>query len=406
MMFDLWDLAQRVYGILWEWAPQVFAIIALTLAFAVTVIELIMGMKRTRIDVGAPSKRTIAPKVFIISMFKNEMEAWHSRGNGFDLLSRVIRVPGLPEKYPAVQCTADGEVCQVTTDMGLINAALTLSALLSSSEFELSKTYFLIAGVGGINPKVGTLGSVVLAQYAVQIDLQYELDSREIPADWTTGYFPQGSHSPIEPPTTFYGTEVFELNNNLRKAALEFAQNASLVDSPRVREHSKRYAGSSDGTFNKIHYSPPSVIEADVTSSNVFFHGRYLSEAFTQTCKIFTNGAANYGITAQEDNGTLAALLRGAVQNQIDFSRIILMRTASNFDQPPEGQLPEIPLHSGHGGFHLAIENIRLVGVEIVKGILAEWEDRFERGVPARNYIGDVFGTLGGTPGFGPGIQS
>lgn len=287
----------------------------------------------------------------------------------------------------------------------MINAALTIAALLASPEFELSKTYFLIAGVGGINPTVGTLGSVVLAQYAVQVDLQYELDSREIPADWTTGYFPQGSHYPTEPPQTWYGTEVFELNNNLRKAAVEFARNASLLDAPRVREYSKKYASSHDGTFNTAHTSTPSIIEADVTSSNVFFHGRYLSEAFSQTCKTFTNGAAKYGITAQEDNGTLAALLRGAVQNQIDFSRIILMRTASNFDQPPAGELPEIPLHSGHGGFQLAIKNIHRAGVEIVKGILEEWEDRFERGVPARNYVGDVWGTLGGTPGFGPGVQ-
>ena len=289
--------------------------------------------------------------------------------------------------------------------LAVINAALTISALLASAEFELSKSYFLIAGVGGINPKIGTLGSVVLARYAVQVDLQYELDSREIPADWTTGYFPQGSHYPTEPPQTWYGTEVFELNNNLRKAASEFAQSASLKDSPRVREYCKKYATLSDGTFNSAQASPPSIIQADVTSSNVFWHGRYLSEAFDQTCKTFTKDAANYGITAQEDNGTLAALLQGAVQNQIDFSRIILMRTASNFDQPPAGELPEIPLHSGHGGFQLAIENIHRAGLEIVKGILEEWDDRFERGVAPKNYVGDIWGTLGGTPGFGPSAE-
>jgi hypothetical protein len=34
---------------------------------------------------------------------------------------------------------------------------------------------------------------------------------------------------------------------------------------------------------------------------------------------------------------------------------------------------------------------------------LGEWNSTFAAGVNATNYIGDVFGTLGGTPDFGPG---
>ena len=45
--------------------------------------------------------------------------------------------------------------------------------------FDLTKTYFLIAGIAGINSKFGTLGSVALARYAVQVDLQYEFDARD-----------------------------------------------------------------------------------------------------------------------------------------------------------------------------------------------------------------------------------
>jgi hypothetical protein len=81
------------------------------------------------------------------------------------------------------------------------------------------------------------------------------------------------------------------------------------------------------------------------------------------------------------------------------------MRTVWNFDQPPVGELLEILLHLGHGGFQLAIKNIYWAGVEIVKGILEDWEGRFERGLLARNYVRDVWGTLGGTSGFGPGVQ-
>ena len=39
----------------------------------------------------------------------------------------------------------------------------------------------------------------------------------------------------------------------------------------------------------------------------------------------------------------------------------------------------------------------------MVEGILNEWEGTFAKGIPARNYIGDIFGSLGGVPDFGPG---
>lgn len=288
--------------------------------------------------------------------------------------------------------------------MPVINAALSISALLASPQFDFSKTYFLIAGVGGISPKVGTLGSVVLAKYAIQIDLQYELDAREIPSEWKTGYFPQGSHSPDEPPQTLYGTEVYELNENLRSVAVDLAISITLQSSPAVKDYCSRYrpAGTVGDAECYPATMPPTVIEADVTSSNVFFHGNLLSEAFSNTCKVFTDNAAKYAITAQEDNGTLAALLLGAQRGKLDFSRIILLRTASNFDQPPPGEQPEIPLHAGHGGFPLAIENIYRAGIEIVKGILSGWEQSFDAGILPDNYVGDILGTLGGKPLYGP----
>lgn len=39
----------------------------------------------------------------------------------------------------------------------------------------------------------------------------------------------------------------------------------------------------------------------------------------------------------------------------------------------------------------------------MVEGILNGWESIFAKGIPATNYIGDIFGSLGGMPDFGPG---
>ncbi len=112
-------------------------------------------------------------------------------------------------------------------------------------------------------------------------------------------------------------------------------------------------------------------------------------------------------MTAQEDNATLEAMLRAATTKLVDFSRIILMRTASDFDRPYPGlsNLDNL-FYSDQGGFEPAIENIYLAGTPVVKGILNNWESKFEKGITPSNYIGDIFGTLGGTPDFGPGTSS
>jgi purine nucleoside permease (NUP) len=54
-------------------------------------------------------------------------------------------------------------------------------------------------------------------------------------------------------------------------------------------------------------------------------------------------------------------------------------------------------------GFLIAIDNIYLAGVEIVKSVLGNWDCTFKKGVKPTNYIGDIFGSLAGEPDFGPG---
>ena len=108
-------------------------------------------------------------------------------------------------------------------------------------------------------------------------------------------------------------------------------------------------------------------------------------------------------MTAQEDNATLEAMIRAAIRKTVDFSRIIIMRTASDFDRPYPG-LSDIDnlFYSHQGAFEPAIQNIYQAGTPVVKGILGAWEAKFKAGIKPTNYIGDIFGTLGGKPDFGP----
>ncbi|KAI0643442.1 purine nucleoside permease [Trametes meyenii] len=341
----------------------------------------------------------LEPKVFIIGMFADEGNAWHGISE-FDLLEHNITIPGLSPRYPQAHCTADGSICQLVAGEGEINAAITMSSLISSPVFDLTHTYFLIAGIAGVSPRMGTLGSVTFARFAVQAALQYEIDAREKPADFPTGYIPQGSKAPGEYPKTLYGTEVFEVNDDLRQLAIAMAQTGILSDDTPSRQYRENYATHPDFAHGA---APPSVVGCDTATSDVFWSGALLAAAFENATTLFTNGSAIYCTSQQEDNAVLAALLRGALAGRVDFARIIVMRTASDFDRPFPGQTAAANLFSSTPGFAIAIANIAAAGVPVVTGIVAQWDARFAAGVKPQNYVGDIFGSLGGTPDFGPG---
>jgi len=99
--------------------------------------------------------------------------------------------------------------------------------------------------------------------------------------------------------------------------------------------------------------------------------------------------------TAQEENASLEASLRSSYHNLTDFSRIIVMRTASDFDRPYPGESDLDNLfYDDQGGFLPALMNIYLAGVKVVEGILDHWDSTFEKGIEPKNYIGDILGTL------------
>ncbi|GAB5593437.1 hypothetical protein Unana1_08337 [Umbelopsis nana] len=333
----------------------------------------------------------ITPKAFIISMFSYEQNVWLEPLE----LTKNISIPNLSPIYPYIHCNEELSICQMTTGEAEINAASTVSALMLSSQFDLRKTYFLIAGIAGVNPYWGTTGSVALAQYAVQLELEYELDAREMPANWTTGLWGLGANAPGEYPISIYGTEVFELNLNLRQKVIDLAKGCKLNDTETAIEFRALYDYAPAN-------EPPSIITCDTGSSNAFWHGSLLGESFGNYTQMITNGTGNYCMTAQEDSASLEAMLRATLAGRVDFSRIALMRTGSNFDRPPNDETAYYNLITANmGGFDSSLANIYIVGSPFIKDVVKNWHE-YENGIKPDNYIGDILGSLGGTPNFGP----
>lgn len=171
----------------------------------------------------------------------------------------------------------------------------------------MTDTYFLIAGIAGISPKEGTTGSVAFSKYAIQVALQYEFDAREMPESWNAGYFPQGATAPDVYPGDVYGTEVFEVNEALMNMAVQFANSSAsnLSDNTAAQTYRENFSVDSVQTWlATTNYSdsekaeclalaqqyvpatkPPSVITCDTATSDVYFSGVALGEAFENTTK-------------------------------------------------------------------------------------------------------------------------
>ncbi|MEI5604644.1 hypothetical protein, partial [Streptomyces brasiliscabiei] len=64
---------------------------------------------------------------------------------------------------------------------------------------DLRKAYVLVAGIAGIDPEDASIGSAAWAHYLVDGDLAHEIDAREMPGTWSSGYFPLDSQGPDDP---------------------------------------------------------------------------------------------------------------------------------------------------------------------------------------------------------------
>ncbi|KAK0529344.1 hypothetical protein OC834_003720 [Tilletia horrida] len=332
----------------------------------------------------------LRPKVLVVSMFELEALAWLDQYEP-SLYGYNITVPGLSPAFDQVHCTARGDVCQVTTGEGEINAAATMNALFLSDKFDWRQTYFLIAGVGGISPHQGTLGTAAFARYAIQVAQQYALDRKDAPAEWNYTYWNYNTKEPDQYPLLTYGTEVFALNAALAERAYNVSKTqaeSKLNDTADARAYRARF------DFAPANESPK-VILGDVTTSDLYFAGVTLATQFEQVVTTLTNGSAIYATTAQEDNATLEALVRAQRAGRADYSRAILLRTGSDFERAPPGLTEYEAFEYPQGGFGPASANVFIAGLPVVQDILTNWEGAFKHGVPHQTgFYGDIWQTL------------
>jgi len=323
--------------------------------------------------------RPIPVKVVVITTFEvgadtgdrpGELQYWVER----DHLDQTLP---LPAGYHALHMNADGEMT-VTTGEGAAHAAATIMALGLDPRFDLSHAYWIIAAIAGASPDRASLGSAVWARYVVDGDLSYELDAREIPPGWTTGYVPFNKKQPFEEPAAPQDGQVYALNPTLTAWAFHLTRAIPLADNDGLKQARSGYTGSAA--------RPPFVLEGDEISASTFWYGRKMDAWAAQWVPYFTAGKGVFTTTAMEDSGILQSLQFLSNAGRADFHRVLVLRTVSNFDRPPADISTAdsfVQQRSGGLAAYLpSVESAYTVGHAVVNELLTHWPE-YEKAPPS-----------------------
>jgi purine nucleoside permease len=326
--------------------------------------------------------KPIQVKVVVVAMFEvgndtgdqpGELQYWVER----DHLDRVYP---LPAGYHAARMNVQGEMA-VLTGQGTAHAAATIMALGLDPRFDLSHAYWIVAGIAGGSPDRVSLGSAVWAHYVVDGDLGYEIDAREMPPDWTTGYIPLRKTRPFESPAEPLDGQDYKLNGSLAKWAFNLTRSTPLADTDHLREIRANFDGINS-------QRPPFVTMGDELSSSTYWHGKLFDAWAAEWVPYFTGGKGVFATTAMEDTGTLQSLKYLAAASRADFSRVLVLRTVSNYDRQPRGMPAADSLASQRIGKYAAylpsLEAAYTVGHTVVAELLSHWQ-RYSDATPDPN---------------------
>lgn len=324
-----------------------------------------------------PHQDRIPIKVVVVTMFEQGNDTGDNPGE-FQLW--VERLPledsmSFPQGYRQLRINREKGVLGMVTGIGTAKSAASVMALGMDTRFDLSNAYWLIAGISGVDPEDASTGSAAWAEWVVDGDLSHEIDPREAPADWSTGYIPLRKTYPYETPVPQNKEGVvYHLNPQLVNWAYNLTRNVELVDNEEITAMRQQYTEHANATL------PPRVLKGDQLAAMTYWHGALLNDWANDWMEYWTGGQGNFVTSAMEDTGSLQSLTFLDQDGRVDLNRVLILRTASNFTM----QHPEITAAqslageklsgNGYSAYIPALEAAWLTGSPVVNELVANWE--------------------------------
>jgi purine nucleoside permease len=328
--------------------------------------------------------KPIEIRVVVVNMFEVGADTGDTPGEYQYWVERehLDTVLPFPQGYHDLRLNTKTGVLGLLTGIGTAKATASVMALGLDPRFDLTHAYFVVAGIGGIDPKMGSLGSAVWSEWIVDGDLGYEIDPREIPnaapeqrAVWTTGYVPLRHSTPYEQPLTPENNATYHLNASLVNWAFALTKDVALPDTDEIKARRAEFAGETA-------HRPPFVLKGDNLSASTFWHGKLMNQWAHDWVQYMTGGAGTYAICGMEDTGTLQSLTFLAHAHKVDLNRVLVLRTASNYDQQRIGisaaeSLAETKI-TKYSAYMPALDSAYRVGHVVVDTLVEHWAETRE----------------------------
>lgn len=274
-------------------------------------------------DVAGP---LFVPRIVIVAPMLTELERWVER---LPLGSALAFPAGAHPEQPPLRWNSTLGVLGMVTGMGPTRSSTSVGALGYDERFDLRCAHWLLAGIAGVDPSIGSIGSAFWARSLVSLDGGCYVDSvGHVPS----GRPPVGRYLPPLPTRAEAerSGNLYTLSPELVASAYAASQGVQLRDTPHLKQAREGYAEAAAR-------APPRVELGDATTSGSFWAGRQSNAWAANASRFYTAGAPPAATSDEEDTAVAEALGSLHRAGRANSSRLLVLRAASDYTYPPLG---------------------------------------------------------------------